>query len=433
MKQKNFCQAAIQEIVGLDIVRSDGEWLYFYEAEFGAWRKHDAKEARRKIRLILKERFADLALNETKLIEAELLEVPELYLDFSAIKNEKFVNARNGMINIETLEKIPHSKDFYETVYLDFKFDPRATWSYAPNWVRYISTSLGGKLEGTKVKLLLQILLYSVSNLHGAKKMFCLVGKPHCGKSRVIEFIKRIAKSGGHMPLTLNDLSDRFRSGLLETVRLVINDELPSAGLKNLDVLKKIIAEEDIVIESKGKTPKCFSPKVKLIFGGNQLPNSKEYDFGNAFADRLCVLKFPNTIERAKWDLALDDRLYDERNTIMSLALMQANSLLQSKFTFAEPEDSAKILGAYKADNASVQMFVQDEEICQWGPKCKDHISNLYSAYEVYARNNALAPVKISVFRQELFLIDGLESGKFRLPGTNECAGIIGLQLKQPL
>ena len=437
MKKNNICGFAVKKIIAQKNIRSDGDRLYFYNESFGAWIKYDAKQARRKIQEVLKEEFIDyeFRLAEIKMIEAELLESLDIFLDFKTINNEKLLNCRNGMINLETLEIISHNKDFYETTCLDFNFNSRFTWDDVPNWTQYIETSLDANPLDSKVKLLLQILVYVTSNLRGAKKMFILLGKPHSGKSRIIKFIERITDIGGNMPLTLSDLSDRFRSGLLENSRLVLNDELPCVGLKNLDLLKKIIAEENIIIECKGKDPKKFSPKIKLLFAGNQLPNTQEYDFGNAFAERLCVLFYPTTLERKVWNLNLDECLYRERDAIMSLALKEAKELITSNLNFSEPDDSVKILDGYKKENASVQAFVEDEDYCQFGQEYKEHTSKLYEAYVKYAKDNLLLPASRRDFRQQLLLIQGIVSmdTKFRLPGSTLRAGVSGIQLKRAI
>jgi phage/plasmid-associated DNA primase len=236
--------------------------------------------------------------------------------------------------------------------------------------------------------------------------------------------------------LTLDELSGqgcgRFRTELLTKAHALINDELPTKGLKNLAELKKIIAGEAITIEAKGATPKTVKVKTKMLFAGNQLPDLAEADCGNAFASRLCVVAFKKAPEETDRDVNLIGDLYQERNAIFSLAIKAFIELRKRSpsLTFWEDKAADAIVKAYMDDNASVITFIYDEKVVTTGDGVS--LTELFSYYKDYCIKQALTPVKsIKAFRQQLVSWPQFSGfNKRRLRGnTNPCSVVEGIKL----
>lgn len=408
------------ELLKAGIIKNDGKQnIYLYDDKSGVWVYKTEIQIRRYISYFAGEKGVNLTFVEVRHIQIELQEHIGIFCpELSLPDDPNWICARNGIVNLRTLEIMEHDPNKYFTKGIDFVFKKEAKIEHSEVFVQYLQTSLGiptivmnpSQQYVPKVKLVLQILLYCLSNLQGAKKAVVFLGEPHTGKSVLIKFIAKLVGEAGYAPLSLEDLSDRFRASLLEHIHLVLSHEISIKGLRNLNILKAIISEEPIIIEAKGKQPKTFTPAVKILMGANSLPVLEELDAGNAFADRLSVLKFGRSVE--KRDLNLLEKLYNDRDQIISAAIKVAPDFIKENLKFVEDPDGVNALNAYKAESNSVVEFLHDQ--CEDAHDEGIYLKDLYEMYKDFTLNNCLRPCTERSFRQQMLQL-GYQIRKMRL------------------
>ncbi len=409
----------LSELIKMGTVKNDGKQnMYVYEPTTGVWEYKKAIQIRRYIAYFAKDIGIHLTSDEVRRIEKELLEHIDLFCEqLSWPDDPEWICARNGMVNLKTLEIKEHNPLKYCTKGLNFNFNKDSKIIYSQAFRRFLQTSLGvkdivdsEKKYVPKVKLSLQILLYCLSNLQGAKKAAVFLGEPHTGKSVLIKFIAQMVGENGYAALSLADLGDRFRCSLLENIHLILSHEMANKGLRNLDILKSIISAEPIIIEAKGKQPKNFTPQVKILMGANSLPTLDEIDAGNAFADRLTVLKFGKSVKTRNLHLLED--LYKDRDAIMSVVVKEGPEFIQRNLTFVEDEDGVNALKAYKSESNSVADFLNEQyEMVDDG---KAYLREMYELYEDFSNSNCLHACNQRSFRQQILQL-GYQIKKTRL------------------
>lgn len=443
-RKENYFNLAYNSLVSRREFMTDGKFLYHYH---GIWQRVDDGDIIRNMRIIIenefKEQFDMKMMLSSPTMAKKLYEairtspsIPEVKIE---LKNSPLVAIENGkmILNLRTMKTRPIKPEDRQFWGYDYCYKPDARWADAPEFCEFAEQSIGidlkkGNQNDPKRKHLLEIIAYLCTNVFGAKKMIVLLGPPSCGKSVLLQFLKKVVGSENFVPLSLADLSDKFRLQLLENAHLIINDEMPCKGLRHLDLVKRIISCEDLIGEKKKGNPFTFVPTVKIIFAANQLPQLAEYDSCNAFAERLSVLHFAKTIPRKRWKLDLANRLFEERHVIISVALQEVRHFLANPTEFDEDTDGCSILEDYESENDSVREFINDPRRCIRSQtpstgEVRVSVKMLYDHYLKFCDDNGISAIDLGTFRAEMENF-GFKRHKLRYHGQSvSCYVGIGL------
>ena len=439
-----YLEIAYNSLLAKKIFVTDGKFLYYAS---GIWHRIDGDNAIRNMRIIIENEFKDKAdmrmTLSTPTMAKKLFDliktspsIPEVKI---SLKNSPIAAIENGrtILDLQTMKTRPIKPEDRQFWAFDYSYKPAAKWSEAPIFCEFVRKSIGIDLENGDIgdnrrKHLLEILAYLCTNIFGAKKLIVLLGPPSCGKSVFLQFVKKVVGSGNFVPLSLSDLSDKFRLQLLEHAHMIVNDEMPCKGLRHLDLVKRTISCEDLIGEKKKGTPFSFVPTVKIIFAANQLPRLNEYDSGNAFAERLTILHFAKTIPRKEWKLDLADLLFKERDVIISAALQEVQCFLANPTAFDEDTDGRSILADYENENDSVHEFISDTSRCIRSQtpstgEVRVSVKALYHHYVKYCDDNGISAIDLSTFRSQMEQF-GFRRHKLRYHGQSvSCYVGIGL------
>lgn len=433
-KSENFVNEWIQAHAADSDLRYDGRLFYIYEPNTGFWRKADDSKAER---FVYNDAGSRATVSEVRQIIATVKLDDRFAFPASTRVSRPCVLANNGRVALDNCQLEDVEKLDFECCRVNFDFIPEAKWGQAPAFSRYVKASLDIDLErplatcSDKMKrrraLLVQLLGYAISELYGAKKMIVLIGPSNAGKTVILNLLRFVVGEGSYTPISLDDLSNRFRSSLLLDTSLIINDELASKGLRNLDMLKKIISGEPIIVEKKCIQPEIYAPHVKCIFAANALPSLKEYDGQNAFAERLQLLTFPHAIDRDDWDIDLSNKLIEERNVIFSCAIKELGDFVTT-LKFADDPEAVSIVADYKRATTSISTFIDERCIRQSGQFIV--LSDFYDAYCAFCDDECLKALSKPDFRAQLKQL-GYDFRKKRpYPTANPLASVMGLGLR---
>lgn len=418
-------------------IRTNGEEVFFYLRKENIWQaKCGPKAAMALLKII--EQFPtapNITAAEAKTIIAEIQCDPAFFRPLT-MPPVNLINCRNGIIDLNNLKVNPPQEDHDFLLNLNFKYTPAASLADCQNFSNFLKLSLDlpddithdNMLKQPPVRRLLEMLGYMVSNEYRAKKLILIIGPPNSGKSQILELLRMVLGADHTVALTLDELSGqsggRFRTELLLKAHALINDELPTRGLKNLSELKKIIAGEMITVEAKGLRPRTIRNTTKLMFAGNQLPELAEVDSGNAFSSRLCVVFLKKAADSETRDIDLLSKLYNERNAIFSLAV-NAFSKIATTLEFTGESVADKALQAYAEENSSVLTFINDGSVICEGEGI--FTTDLYQVYLRYCEKLALTPVKsLKSFRQQLLCTPKVqEIRKGRLEGDENPRSVV--------
>lgn len=410
-------------------ILTDGQYLWLYDPETGAYITPRSTPAL--ISQLLGD--ADRGLCNMSLIREIgecLLAEPSIFHspnDFNALAN--LVNTANGVLNLDSMVLLPHSPDWLFTYAINANFNSECSPDdlTCPTFEKFCSTSLEGDIQ--KRQLLLEIIGFCLSDVSPAapKCAFFLKGEPDSGKSVICEWLARLldAELLSHVPL--HELGSRFKRAELFGKKINICSEIKGAALHDISTFKKVTGGDRTDGEFKGEPIFYFTPRCKLLFAGNTLPHTTETDVTRAFANRMTVLLFNQSIPPEDQNPLLLDDLFGERDQIFTLAMYALAELRKRGYQFTMPAESKEYVLSYAERSNSIRMFINDW--CILGPGEREHSKELYIAYREYCAENCLDPIKKGRFGEFLDGIPRVTINKFRLHGKNSW-GRIGIGLK---
>ncbi|MCI1693395.1 DNA primase family protein [Aneurinibacillus aneurinilyticus] len=344
-------------------------------------------------------------------------------------KHINVINFKNKVLCIQSDRIYDHSPKFNFKSYINANYIPDIKREKGRVFRAFINQCTEG--DKNKTKLIQEICGYVISNYSSAKKFFVFIGKPHTGKSTLLDILKEIVGSKYTSAIPLHKLGDRFMSAELFEAKLNISGELNEGQLKGLSTIKALTGNDAIIAERKGKDPFVFKNKAKLIFAGNQMPVLKRLDSTSAFFDRIIFVTFNNTIPEDERDLNLKEKMLEERDYIVYWALKGLRRLIENNFIFTSCNDSNEFKRQYVQEMNTAISFIESCCDVDWNNKSfRVHKRDLYNAYCKYCASNCLTSLNKTEFFNQIKSFS-FEKKKFRYKGSIPLEGFIGISLKE--
>lgn len=323
--------------------------------------------------------------------------------------NEELINFQNGLLNVRTLELIPHTPDIISTIQIPCNWNTAAAGK-APVFTRYLNTLTDDKdaKDAFQSKLLLlEYLGFVISNVKGyrAKKSLFLCGAGDTGKSQFLELAALLVGEENYFSLEMNELEERFGTSKLWRKRLVGSPDISFTPLTELKIYKKLTGGDRISFEHKGKD--AFTDRFNglLIFCGNTMPRFGG-DKGDHVYRRMIVLTCNNVIPEEQQDGTIVEKMYAEREAIVYDAVCAFRRIAESgtpKLTI--PQKCTNCLERFKVENNNVLMFLEEctQPITEskFTTEFKQPVTTgaVYRCYTYWAKNSGETPVKRQAFR----------------------------------
>ena len=368
------------------------------------------------------------------LLSKDLQEIEKRLLWVNAIRcptdgwnsNKCLVNLENGVFDIKTRELLPHDASYRFTYQIHANYIEETGGISCPVFEKFCQTSLEG--DSKKRQLLLEFIGYICMDANDGKCALFLKGQPNSGKSVIGDFVSRLFDQELVSNIPLHQLGDRFFRAELAGKKLNVAGEISGKTLKDVSIFKSITGNDRIAGEFKGKDPFYFTPRCKLLFSGNTLPLTTETDTTTAFVNRIRVLLFNISVPTENQDKQLPEKLWKERDAIVTLALRTVQELTNRNYAFTEPEDSRQFLEAFQTRGNILNAFL--EECCIHAPNARCFNVELYEAFSAFCERNGLECLKKSKFYDLLSGVPHVSAKRLRI-GEENRQGHIGVTLKE--
>lgn len=369
-----------------------------------------------------------LSTSQVKEVVERLKLQPDIEIEAERFNDDpNIINLANGVFDIRTKELLQPLPDQMFINVVGFSYIAGADIGDAPNFKKFVATSLVG--DEQKQKRFLEMIGYSVSNSFAAKKTMIFHGAPHSGKSVALELVKRVFGVEHTSALQLNQLSSRFASGRLSTARLNINGDIDSDVLKDISVFKQILGCDTLPGEFKFKNIFEFKPQVHLLFGCNSLPKVKNISGVQAFIDRVAILDFPVSITQDNWDTELVDKLFVERDVIFSLAMDALHNLTERNMVFTEDAGSLAVFEEFKNQLDPISAFIH--EACAEDEQAQCYCGEFVKSFRMWCHDCGY-DLKLSdnQISQAVITNHHIIKRKGRINGGRSMAKFVGLGLR---
>jgi len=270
------------------------------------------------------------------------------------------INLQNGVFDTVTGRFTNgHSKARGFRYCLPYKYDPEAT---APMFQKMLHDIT---CERSDLKtVLLEFIGYCISNDPCySDKVLVLTGEGSNGKSRFMSVVRGLVGSGA-LSLGHNDLSNKFMIGMLDKVKYVLFEEMPSFTTKNFwEEIKGLASGKETTADEKFKRPYTFQNKAKLIFTCNKLPSGTDPSHG--FFRRLLIVPFEATFKQGTEGFIhnIDEQIVaQELSGVFNMIWEAYGKFRDRNFMFTECQAINEKVAEYKEDHDSVARWCIDAQ-----------------------------------------------------------------------
>ena len=335
-------------------------------------------------------------------------------LQRSEAENEPiYAPLQNGIFDLEKQRLYPHSPDRLTFTCIKAKYDPKAKCPVFDSFLFWVTHGNPQLLKRFWMALG-SLFIYPTRG----KFFIFMEGVSNSGKSVLSNFCQRLYPKESVSNIRLRTMKENF--GLMRLLGAVINFELDMPNTKlNAEVvsrLKQITGGDSIDVPRKYLSSVTLERQIKFVFASNHpLCLDGEDD---AFEKRIVYLPFDRAVPDDQQDPYLGDKIWAERNAIVTKALHYARKLVQLNYIFPKiPQvDSAE----YVVQNSSIKsagQFVQEScERCD--PDVVTALEDLYNAYLDFCKEKDVWACSRSAFKEALTMME-LEHTRSRCPGND--------------
>lgn len=312
---------------------------------------------------------------------------------------QHWINFRNGFYDPIAQKMIPHDPKYRAINQIPHEYDPEAqlTGDEVEKWLQFIVPQPDDR------EMLLQFMGYCLTRDTRQQKFTILYGSGGSGKSTVIKVIETMIGTQNISNISLKELSQRFASyGLLGKLLNSCAD-LEVGALEDTSVIKKILGEDSLRGEAKGKDAISFKNYAKLIFSTNELPLVIS-EKTNGFYRRLMILNMTRQPEHKRADYL--DILKTEIDYMIQLSVKALERMYQAGH-ITESRGSVEAVQSLRNDSDTVEAWIF--ETCFRVKGARVERGQLYQKYDSYclstdrtslSRNNFYRAMRMKDFKE---------------------------------
>lgn len=270
--------------------------------------------------------------------------------------NNSLIAFKNGLLNINSMELLPHTEDFISTIkVLPYNFNPAAK---CPRWEQFLQEVFPGEYI-QQASLLQEWIGYCISNDTKFQKFAVFIGVQRAGKGIISDVIEKLCGIDNCCGFDVKTLSSDFGRYSLVGKKFGSCNEMD--GLKDkkefIDAVKTITGNGSISIDRKFKDVLSLKLPTRLLFSTNEYPNLKETSA--VLVGRM--LPFSFTVSwLGREDFELDKKLEGEIEGICMWALAGLERIRKNN-RFSVPDVVERKKSEMAAEMSPVLGFIADK------------------------------------------------------------------------
>ncbi|MEZ3767858.1 phage/plasmid primase, P4 family [Klebsiella pneumoniae] len=306
----------------------------------------------------------------------------------------RLVFFRNGALDVDTGELMPHNPENRNSNVLSCDYSPAATCKAWQSWLADIFAS---DLE--RVQLLQEIIGWSlITDNLGIQKAPIFIGAQRAGKGTILNVVSTLLNDAAGAFQLPNLDNDKVLAGMTQR-NVVIDYDTASPDKKNsrqiVGLFKAITANEPVSVKLLyTQVPFQGALNCKLLLASNTVPTM--WDDSTATANRWLPLVFDRSFLGAE-DTTLSKRLVEELPGIALWALEGLRRLM-SNGRFTMPESSRYEMDYMVESGSPVTRFMDEECVFEQTERVADN--TLWSRYQQWCIANGMEQMKRKNFLQ---------------------------------
>ncbi len=228
--------------------------------------------------------------------------------EFFKVKYVNEIPVKNGLLNIFTkeLNKFDPNKIFFNKIPVNFD-----QYIKCPKIDKFFKSVLKDEED---VKVLYELIGYSLLSEYRYEKAFMFVGDGRNGKGKTMDLIKRFIGADNCSSISLSSLNpESFSISELFGKKINLAGDIGNEDLKDTSMFKSLTGRDLITGKRKFLPNIYFENHAKFVFACNELP--MVYDISRGFWERWVLLEFPYTfVSEKEYKDALDNTNLKQRD-----------------------------------------------------------------------------------------------------------------------
>lgn len=318
----------------------------------------------------------------------------DLQLRDEDLAPKRYINFKNGVLDLETKQLLPHSKELIFVNQIPYNYNPNAPRCELVE--KYFSNICNGNPE--EINFLFQLIGVILSDIRSFKNWIYLHGLKDTGKSVFIKIIQI---------LLTNDQGERYYSSVSMdsfqeekpfdvypalTSKCNLCPETSPEPIMRDTLLKAFTSGGDRVsLPLKYKDPVSGVPRCVLVFAGNDLPPVWSKGNKKALMDRLLVYEFKNPVPEKDRIEDIEKKMNMEY--LIAIAIEQLYQFIENRNTFTVPQSVIQGREDLLKESDDIYRFVQENiRLCDEGEGETVALSYLYELFKTWSSNEGLTP-----------------------------------------
>ena len=283
-----------------------------------------------------------------------------------------WINMRNCMLHLPTMDTAPHAPSFYSRVQLPINYNPEAKCT---RWISSLIEILND--DPNKITTIQEFFGYCLYPKIIFPCALFQIGPGGNGKGTVQRVLETMLGEQNVCHISLQRMEDKWGPIELKDKLLNACGETSTTALE-VTHFKQIAAADRVQAEVKfGKDVK-YIPIAKHLISMNEFPGVK--DKTDAFFRRLIVMEYKQKFEGEFETKNLGDKLVAEELDGIFIWALEGLKRVLEKEEISMPESVIQAKKRFKARVNHVVMYV-DEQCDLGGPECKVGPPTLYKDY----------------------------------------------------
>ena len=339
----------------------------FYGFEGGVYRRMNKAQIKSALRRFVPVTYQkDAQIAEAQRTVFELGTKIHSFDDLDA--NERYINFKNGLFDLERWELVPHDPEVLSTIQLQYNYDPAL--KDKPVFDRYINdlfTREDGSIDNDSSMILQEFCGLAISNIYvyrAKKALFLCSIRGNTGKTQLLNLIQLILgeENATSIPIQhMNENSGRFTMGTALGKRMIINGDQTESDIGDSSYFKQLTGGDRTKMENKNQKPLMVRYRGGIMVGCNGLPSFTD-DKGEHVFERLLLIMCTNVIPEEKRDSMLLDKMKPEIPAIINWFMEGLRRLIGNGYKFTRSKSAEDAVKEYRQRLDSVYRFINEWE-----------------------------------------------------------------------
>lgn len=262
-----------------------------------------------------------------------------------------WIQFKDTIVDIETGEERKATPEYFVTNPIPWALD-KDRFVETPNIDKIFEEWVGKD----NVKILYEILAYSLLPDYPIHRLFCFLGAGMNGKSCFLRLMKKFVGSDNMTSTELDTLmNSRFEVSKLHKKLICVMGETNFSEISKTSILKKLTGQDPIGFEYKNKNPFDDLNYAKILIATNSLPTTTDKTIG--FYRRWTIIDFPNQFSEEK-EILLD--IPDEEYEALAVKCLLVLKDLLDERKFTNEGTIEERTQKYEAKSDFLQKFIDE-------------------------------------------------------------------------